>query len=205
MRVLRYHIPAASVAAVNLRRRCSAATSDVKRIPVAATDTAGAACLVRVRTEVARGNRQSANKPATLTFEVDLPAVGETPARRVDFAAAASAVDVKHWLGAIARGYVVDECVVTRGTWGDALLSLEDRDAGKLVLEVCVPDGVAWVMPPEWEGAVDVTDDPAWCRATTTAATWPAIQATRERPPVSTWGEAVALDSTPTSCEDEMR
>jgi hypothetical protein len=56
---------------------------------------------------------------------------------------------------------------------------LEDRGAGKLVLEAHLPDGGAdaaaspWTMPAEWEGAVDVTDDPAWGRAVLTAVQWP--------------------------------
>jgi len=203
MRILRYHIPAASLAAVVLRRRCVAA-SDIKRIPVAATDITGATCLVRARTESTRGNRQSNNHPATLTFEIDLPASDAVPARRVDFVAPAAPVDVKHWLGALARGYVVDECVAYRGTWGDALLILEDRGAGKLVLEARVPDGVAWVMPLEWDGAVDVTDAPAWARAVLSAEQWPE-PAIRPRPATTTpavnaWG--VTLDPTPEPCDD---
>ena len=201
-RVFRYHIPAASPAAVALRRRC-VALSDVKRIPVAATDTSGAACLVRARTESTRGNRQSNNHPATLTFEVDLPATGDAPARRVDFAAPVAPADVKHWLGALARGYVVDECVTHRGTWGDALLVLEDRGAGKLVLEARVPDGATWTTPSEWEGAVDVTDDPAWSRPLVTAATWPTPRPQPAATPKPAWG--AALDSSPPACEDDTR
>lgn len=161
------------MAAVVVRRRCASAPSDVKRIPIASVDADGAPCLVRARTEQSRGNRQSAGQPATLGLEIDLPTTVTTPARRVDVRVPGSAADVKHWLGMLARGYVVDECVASRGTWGDARLVLEDRGAGKFVLEARVPDDIAWVTPAEWEGAVDVTDLPAWGRAILTVATWP--------------------------------
>ena len=73
-RVYRYHLPAASMAAVVVRRRAAHAASDVKRIPVAHEDTSGEPCFVRARTERVKGNRQSADHGASLVLELDLPA-----------------------------------------------------------------------------------------------------------------------------------
>lgn len=198
------------MAAVVVRRRAAHAASDVKRIPVAHEDTSGEPCFVRARTERVKGNRQSADHGASLVLELDLPTAPGHPARRFDVHVPAQAVDMRRWLSVLARGYIVDECVVTRGTWGDARLVLEDRGAGKLVLEVHVPGdaGASWTVPPEWEGAVDVTDLPAWSRPVLAAAQWPE-PAIRPRPTttsipapttVNAWG--APLDPASEPCED---
>ena len=199
-RVYRYHIPAATEAAVVLHRRCAAASSDVKRLPVATTDAAGAPCFVRTRTERTRGNRQSHDHSSKLSLEIDLPATNGTPARRVDFRLPVDAAEHQRWLSALGRGYIADECTVWRGTWGGALLMLEEREHGKYLLEVVVSEQDTWTMPEEWRGAVDVTDDPAWARHLVCAARWP-VSTMRPLPPQPAVAWGAPLDPASEPCE----
>ena len=104
-----------------------------------------------------------------------------------------AAAGVGQWLVGLGKLHSGDVARVGYGHWGDAHLQLEDRGAGRLLVEAAIPDALeaAWREPPdEWVGAVDVTDDPAWARATLTCDTWPVASMFTpiEAQPAVAWG-----------------
>lgn len=199
MPIYRYHLPATSPAATAVRRRCASALADVRRYPISATDVRGAVAYSRARSERTRSRNCRSNAHASLVIEVDLPADAEGPARRADVPMPIGAADMRHWLSFLARDHAADDCIVGYGGWGDGRLAFEDRGPDKLIVEVVAPAG--WTVPPEWEGAVDVSDDPAWSRPLLTRKSWPTL-GLRPVPdqPASAWG--APLDPPPTTCDD---
>ena len=199
----RFYLPSWSPALVAVRRRCASVTMMAKRYPLTGTG-AEPGVSARARVESSRGRYRTSVR-STLTLEITVAdgAVrdervvdGET---RYDLQIATGPGALAAWLAALSRDYAPDEFAVSRGTWGVASLVLEDRGPDRVLVDVRdvvrIP-GVPspWQVPPEWEGAVEVTGDPAWLRAVLTRATWPvvAFRPLGPRPP---------LDAAPGKCE----
>ena len=195
----RFVLPSWSRALAVVRARCASVTTLVKRYPVTGTG-AEPEVVTRVRVETAR-SRFRASQKSVLTLEVDVVRLGEPP-QQIDLVIPAGPGALAAWLAALSReGYAPDEFAAARGTWGVASLVLEDRGPDRVLVDVRdvvrIP-GVAssWGVPPEWEGAVEVTGDPAWSRAVLTRATWPVVtfRPLGPRPP---------LDAAPAKCEGD--
>ena len=192
----RFVLPSWSRALAVVRARCASVTTLVKRDPVTGTG-AEPEVVTRVRVETAR-SRFRASQKSVLTLEVDVVQPGEPP-QQIDLVIPAGPGALAAWLAALSRDFAPDEFSAARGTWGVASLVLEDRGPDRVLVDVRdvvrIP-GVPspWQVPPEWEGAVEVTGDPAWLRAVLTRATWPvvAFRPLGPRPP---------LDAAPGKCE----
>lgn len=195
----RFVLPSWSRALAVVRARCASVTTLVKRYPVPGTG-AEPEVLTRVRVETAR-SRFRASVKSTLTLEVDVLRPGQ-PAQQVDLVIPAGPGALAAWLAMLSRDYAPDEFAATRGTWGTATLVVEDRGPDRVLVDVTdvvripgVPS--SWQVPPEWEGAVEVTDDPAWSRAVLTRTTWPVITFRPLGPSPQT-----PLDTASEKCED---
>ena len=192
----RFVLPSWSRALGIVRARCASVTTLVKRYPVTGTG-AEPEVVTRVRVETAR-SRFRASQKSVLTLEVDVVQPGEPP-QQIDLVIPAGPGALAAWLAALSRDFAPDEFAAARGTWGVASLVLEDRGPDRVLVDVRdvvrIPGVLSpWQVPPEWEGAVEVTGDPAWLRAVLTRATWPvvAFRPLGPRPP---------LDAAPGKCE----
>lgn len=137
---------------------------------------------------------------SALIIELDSPADETRPAFRVDLPLQLKPAAMKQWLACLGNAYEGDTVAVSYGWWGDAKLVLEDRGVDRqhgayrtrLVVEVTPPSD-DWSTPVEWEGAVEVTDDPAWSRPLLTTKSWPLLFAPikHDEGVTSAWGAAL--------------